>query len=137
MALDGVHPAASAERLLSRSADEAGSQRLGSRSADLDQGATAPRVSELADDSHLEFLKAFVRRLVPEQDAILLQTDSDVPAGSGLGGSGALGVAMVAALDRAYGRSSSPRQIGALANEIERRDLGYPGGDDFHGAGFG
>lgn len=106
--------------------------------ADLNAGAVARRVSDFAGQTHLEFLKAFVLRMVPEGDSLLLVTESDVPPGSGLGGSGALGVAIVAAIDRAYGRARSPEETAALANDIERNDLGYPGGDqDSYGAAFG
>ena len=107
-------------------------------SADLRVGATAGRVSEFAGQKDLEFLKAFVLRMVPEVDSLLLLTESDVPRDSGLGGSGAVGVAVVAAIDGAYGRSRSPAEIAALANEIERSDLGYPGGNqDSYAAALG
>jgi D-glycero-alpha-D-manno-heptose-7-phosphate kinase len=99
------------------------------RATDLGVGVVARDVSKLPPDEHLEFLKAFVKRLVPPADSLLLLTESDVPPGSGLGGSGALGVAIVAAIDRAYGRTRSVIETAAIANEIERRDLGYPGGD--------
>jgi D-glycero-alpha-D-manno-heptose-7-phosphate kinase len=107
-------------------------------SADLRVGATAARVSEFAGQKDLEFLKAFVLRMIPEADSLLLLTESDVPRDSGLGGSGAVGVAVVAAIDGAYGRSRSPAEIAALANEIERSDLGYPGGNqDSYAAALG
>ena len=105
---------------------------------DINQGKIAASISELSQSSDLEFLGAFVERLVPAGDSLLLVTETDVPAGSGLGGSGALGVAIVAALDRLYGRERSPAETAALANEIERKDLGYPGGDqDSFGAALG
>lgn len=106
-------------------------------SHDLQQGVTAECASELPTEQ-LEFLQAFVRRLVPNEDSVLLVTDTDTPPGAGLGGSGALGVAVVAAIERAYGREHSPADIARLSNEIERIDLGYPGGDqDSFGAALG
>lgn len=105
---------------------------------DLDIGVIADDVTELLPGEPLEFLKAFIKRLVPTGDSMLLLTESDVPAGSGLGGSGALGVAIVAAIDRAYDRTRSALETAALANEIERQDLGYPGGDqDSYGPALG
>ena len=103
---------------------------------DLERGVTAKTTDDLVDGDPLEFLKGFVRRLVPAGESLVVTTEADVPAGSGLGGSGALGVAVVAALDRAFGRERTPAETAALANEIERRDLGYPGGsqDSFGGA---
>ena len=66
---------------------------------DLQEGVVSQSVSGLGLVSRLEFIKAFITRLIPEGDSLLLVTETDVPAGSGLGGSGALGVAIVAALD--------------------------------------
>jgi D-glycero-alpha-D-manno-heptose-7-phosphate kinase len=107
-------------------------------SADLRKGAIANRVSGLTGQKDLEFLKAFVLRMVPEEDSLLLLTESDVPRDSGLGGSAAMGVAIVAAIDGAYGGIRSPTEIAALANDIERTDLGFPGGSqDSYGSAFG
>ena len=107
-------------------------------SMDLHQGTVTDSVGDLARDSHLEFVKAFVFRLVSRDESLLLLTDSDVHPGSGLGGSGALGVAIVKALDHAWGRQRSAPETAALANDIERKDLGYPGGDqDSYGAALG
>ena len=96
-------------------------------SEDLQQGVTADSISVLPE-GRLDFLQGFIRRLVPQDESILLVTESDVPAGAGLGGSGALGVAVVAALDHAFGRVRTPSETAQVANDIERRDLGYPGG---------
>ena len=96
-------------------------------SEDLRQGVTADSISVLPEGK-LDFLQGFIRRLVPQDESILLVTESDVPAGAGLGGSGALGVAVVAALDHAFGRVRTPSETAQVANDIERRDLGYPGG---------
>jgi D-glycero-alpha-D-manno-heptose-7-phosphate kinase len=106
-------------------------------SNDLLAGVSADSVAELPPQ-RLEFLQAFVRRLVPDGESVLLVTESDVPPGAGLGGSGALGVAVVAALDHAFGQTRSPEETARLANDIERKDLGFPGGDqDSFGAALG
>ena len=105
---------------------------------DLKQGVAAESVRELGSDNRLEFVKAFVSRLVPDGDSLLLLTETDVPLGSGLGGSGALGVAIVGAIDRAYDRERSPLETAKLANDIERNDVGNSGGDqDSLGAALG
>ena len=107
-------------------------------SEDLAEGLSVSDVSALPGRGRLEFLQAFVRRLVPGDESILLVTESDVPPGAGLGGSGALGVAVVAALDRVFGRARPAEEIAAIANEIERKDLGYPGGNqDSYAAALG
>jgi D-glycero-alpha-D-manno-heptose-7-phosphate kinase len=108
------------------------------RSADQEKTISAESPAALPERGELEFLAAFVRRLVPEGESILLQTDSDIPPGSGLGGSGALGVAVVAALDAAFGRSRSQEDIAELANSVERDDLAYAGGSqDSYGPAIG
>jgi len=105
---------------------------------DINKGKSVLSIEQLSETKDLEFLGAFVERLAPSGDSLLLVTETDVPAGSGLGGSGALGVAVVAALDQLYGRERTPAETAALANEIERQDLGYPGGDqDSYGAALG
>lgn len=107
-------------------------------SNDSGEGLTAAAPSELDGSGPLPFLQAFVRRLVPKGESLLLVTESDVPKGSGLGGSGALGVAIVAAIDAAFGRNRSVSETADLANEIEREDLGFPGGNqDSYGAAVG
>lgn len=106
-------------------------------SEDLNQGISAQSVPELPT-GELGLLRGFVKRLAPETESLVLVTESDVPPGAGLGGSGALGVAVVAALDRAFGGARTAEQIARLANEIERKDLGYPGGDqDSFGSALG
>jgi len=125
------HAFASAQRLKS-------SEGIILYAMDLQLGVAATSVSDLGSENDFEFIKAFVKRLVPVEDSLLLVTETDVPAGSGLGGSGALGVAIVAAIDRAYDRDRSPLETALLANEIERKDLGYPGGNqDSLGAALG
>ena len=95
-------------------------------SEDLREGVTADSISTLPV-GRLDFLQGFIRRLVPEGESVLLITESDVPAGAGLGGSGALGEAVVAALDHAFGRVRTPSETARVANDIERGVLGYPG----------
>lgn len=107
-------------------------------SADFELGDIANRVSDLAGQRKLEFLKAFLLRFVSPDDSFLLVTESDAPTDSGLGGSGALGVAIVAAIEAVYGRSHTPTELAALANSVERGDLKFPGGSqDSYAAALG
>lgn len=57
-----------------------------------------------------------------------LSTRSDVPPGSGLGSSGALDVALVAALATALDQSLEPLQCAERAWHLEAVELGLPGG---------
>jgi D-glycero-alpha-D-manno-heptose-7-phosphate kinase len=69
---------------------------------------------------------------------VTLATESEVPPGSGLGSSGALGVALVEVLATLNGRSMAPDEAAALAFDIETVGAGVPGGkQDQFSAGRG
>ena len=107
-------------------------------SRDLRAGVRARNSESLPAEGRLELLQGFVKKLLPPGESLLLVTSSEVPPGSGLGGSGAVGVAVVAALDRLLGVQRSKDDTAAVANEVERMDLGYPGGSqDSYGAARG
>jgi D-glycero-alpha-D-manno-heptose-7-phosphate kinase len=105
-------------------------------SLDLKQGVWAPSVAELHINRRLDFPKGFVRRLMKDHNDLLLVTQSDVPERTGLGGSGAMGVAIASVLLKSTGRQIEPTELALLCNEIERKDLDYAGGcqDSFGGA---
>jgi D-glycero-alpha-D-manno-heptose-7-phosphate kinase len=68
----------------------------------------------------------------------VLQTRSDVPPGSGLGSSGALGVALVAALDAARTTRRKPVDLAEAAFQLEAVDAALPGGkQDQYAAALG
>ena len=107
-------------------------------SHDQQTGVQAGSVKDLKFDGRVNLLKAVAQRLLSEEEAFLLVTQSDIPQGTGLGGSGTLGVAMVGAITRAQGRNLSKSEIALLANDIERRGLGNRGGSqDSFGAALG
>jgi D-glycero-alpha-D-manno-heptose-7-phosphate kinase len=67
-----------------------------------------------------------------------LRTRSAVPPGSGLGSSGALDVALVAALAAARGDEYSRDEIAALGYQLEATEAGLPGGrQDQYSAALG
>ncbi len=107
-------------------------------SLDLQQRVWAPNPSGLRTDGKLDFVKAFVRRLLAGNNDFLLVTQSDVPVRTGLGGSGALGVALATACLHATNRPMERTDVALLANDIERHDLGFAGGSqDSFGAAVG
>lgn len=63
---------------------------------------------------------------------------SDVPPGSGLGSSSALVVSMLKMIATAYDQPTDPHSLAELAFQIERVNLGIPGGrQDQYAAAFG
>ncbi len=107
-------------------------------SHDARQGVHAASSETLEFDGEMDFLKAFVKRLVGPDRGCLIVTQSDIPERTGLGGSGAMGVAMVGAITRAQGKTLSKDDIALLADEIERKDLGHDGGNqDSFGSAIG
>lgn len=106
------------------------------RSRDLDQVLEFESLDHLVGDGPLPLLRAGVRLLRP--DPCALHTSSDAPHGSGLGSSGAMDVALVAALAAAAGRALSTREIADLACRLEGEEAGIPGGrQDQFAAAFG
>lgn len=95
----------------------------------LDYGATvsARRPSELPASGDLALLVAAARRLGPA-GGFELVTHADYPAGSGLGGSGAMGVAVAAALAASRRKAPMPVELAQTAHRLETEDAGVPGG---------
>lgn len=107
------------------------------RSEDLNREIHARSLDELKLDGDLKLLKAVALRLRPTS-GFRLCVESDVPPGSGLGSSGAVGVACVAAFDEACGTARTQEATAELANSIERVDCGNVGGNqDSYGAALG
>lgn len=106
-------------------------------SKELDQAREYPALPALAGDGPLPLLRAGLRLLQARPCA--LSTHSDAPHGSGLGSSGAMDVAIVAALAAAAGRTLSTREIADLACRLEGQEAGIPGGrqDQFIAASGG
>lgn len=107
------------------------------RALDLGTAVTATRLEDLRADGELALVKAVARSLAPD-GPIEIVTRSDAPPGSGLGGSGALGVALVAALDKAREHTRLPAEVAGAAFAIETGEAGIEGGSqDQYAAALG
>lgn len=113
-----------------------GGDRYRLEAVDLGQVFEADRGAALEPGGQLDLLKAAVRMhgLPPCR----LTTRSAAPAGSGLGSSGAMDVALIAACTRAVGRPLLPPAIADRAWELESVEAGLPGGrQDQYAAALG
>jgi len=81
--------------------------------------------------SRLPLLAELVAHFAPPK-GLRLTTWSEAPAGSGLGGSSALAVAVCAAMSRWRRARISPAEWIPLARDIEARVLGVPTGEQDH-----
>jgi D-glycero-alpha-D-manno-heptose-7-phosphate kinase len=105
-------------------------------SKDLSQALEYDEASALAGDGPLPLLRAGIRMF--DVGPCALHTRSDAPPGSGLGSSGAMDVALVAALAWAAGRRLTTREIADIACRLEGQEAGIPGGrQDQFVAAFG
>ncbi|HEV8149300.1 MAG TPA: hypothetical protein VGP61_03860 [Gemmatimonadales bacterium] len=106
------------------------SEELG-KQVELREGTWTP---ELAGE--LELQKAALRQA--QLGPCVLRTRSDAPPGSGLGSSGALGVALLAACDAAGERQRTPPELAEAAFQLEAVEAGLPGGkQDQYAAALG
>jgi D-glycero-alpha-D-manno-heptose-7-phosphate kinase len=103
---------------------------------DLNQEIELADAAELAGGDHMPLLRAGLRMLPPGPCALV--TRADAPPGSGLGSSGAMDVALVAALTAARGESPDIRAIADLACRLEGVEAGISGGrQDQFAAAYG
>ncbi len=111
------------------------------RSLDMDTSLDLDFDVPPAFDGNLDLIKGCLRRLhsePPTQGGLELYLETDAPPGSGLGASSALVVATIGALAQRQGQTLDRYQLARLAWEIERQDVGIPGGlQDQYAASFG
>jgi D-glycero-alpha-D-manno-heptose-7-phosphate kinase len=95
-------------------------------SDDLGTSVTIAEDGTRTGEGSVPLLEAAARRWPPGPATITSR--ADVPQGSGLGSSGAFGVAVTAALAHARGEKLSATELAHLAWELETRDASIPGG---------
>lgn len=88
-------------------------------------------------DDDLDLIKAVVNQFdLPR--GVDLTVETDLPAGSGMGGSSSVAVALIGALAAFTGQSLDADEMASLAYHAEREDLGVKGGyQDQYAAAFG
>ena len=112
-------------------------------SADLNESASYDATAELAVDGRLDLFKAVYNHVVRHYNggrplSLRLSTHVDVPAGSGLGSSSTLTVAMLAAYAELLGLPWGDYELAHTAYVIERVEAGLAGGkQDQYAAAFG
>src|SRR6266540_3336233 len=104
---------------------------------DLGETLECANAGGLVLDGKLDLLKAALR-MFPVLGGFTLTTRSEAPPGSGLGSSGALDVALVAALARARAERLDARDLADQAWRVEAVEAGVPGGrQDQYAAALG
>lgn len=112
-------------------------------SADLHENAVYPAAPVLVPDGRLDLFKAVYNYVVREFNggkplSLRISTQVDVPAGSGLGSSSTLVVAMLAAFVEWLGLPLGDYELANTAFVIEREEAGLKGGrQDQYAAAFG
>jgi D-glycero-alpha-D-manno-heptose-7-phosphate kinase len=96
-------------------------------SEDLGESVECVNAAGLVPDGRLVLHKAALRML-PVLGKLTLRSRSDAPAGSGLGTSGALDVALVACLSAARQEPLDVLELAELAWQLETREARIPGG---------
>lgn len=106
-------------------------------SRDQNLTLSAPRCQDLPVDGTLPLLSRLVRYFEPE-GGLHLETQTLAPAGSGLGGSSALAVAVAGALNRFTGRGLTQQQLIEVVRDIEAQVIRVPTGlQDYLAAIYG
>lgn len=125
-AREGGTVVTAAIRLFARAEVRLGGSGFRLVSEDLQDRLEVADSAGLVRDGRLDLLKAGLRML--PVGGCTLTTRSDAPSGSGLGSSGALDVALVAALSAARGETRDPVEIAETACHLEAVEASIPGG---------
>ena len=106
-------------------------------SADFDIYEEAEEIKQLEYNGNIDLVKAVLKRMnidcgLEITSGLEITTRSNAPAGSGLGTSAAMGVALIGALSRLSNKILLPYECAEQASAIERSELGILGGKQDH-----
>ena len=109
------------------------------RSADLGAEETFASLDELQNAARPKLpLLVYVLRFFAPQTGLLMQTDSEAPAGAGISGSSALIIAIASALNRLTGSNHGLEKLREIAQNIEAQIIRVPtGSQDYYPAMYG
>jgi D-glycero-alpha-D-manno-heptose-7-phosphate kinase len=114
-----------------------GGERIRLVAEDLNQRTAVESSAHIRYDGRLDLHKAALN-LLPVTGGIEILSRSDAPLGSGLGGSGALDVALLAGLARCRQEEYEPAELAELGFMLEAGELGLLGGkQDQYAAALG
>ena len=122
--------------------EERNDNKIVFESTDIEQTLEMESQEYLNLDGHMDLYKGIYNRLVRDfihkPLSFSISTYSDVPSGSGLGGSSTLVVAIIQAFTEWLNLPLGEYDIARLAFDIEREDIGIVGGaQDQYAATFG
>ena len=100
-------------------------------SADFDIYEEAEEIRQLEYNGNIDLVKAAIKQM-GIQGGLEIITRSNAPAGSGLGTSASMGVALIGALSAFEGLPLLPYEFAEQASLIERQELGILGGKQDH-----
>jgi D-glycero-alpha-D-manno-heptose-7-phosphate kinase len=111
--------------------------RLESRDREVSFETDVEGVAALVREERLELISKLVHFFRPETGFNLI-TESQAPAGAGLGGSSALAIACIGALNRLVGNRYEERRFITIAANVETTVIRVPAGfQDYYGAFYG
>jgi D-glycero-alpha-D-manno-heptose-7-phosphate kinase len=106
-------------------------------SKDQNESATVDSLTALNVNGKLPLITRLIRHFAPDK-GFRLETDCLAPAGSGLGGSSSLAIAVSGALNEFTQKGYSREDLIAVCRDIEAQVLGIPTGEqDYYAATYG
>src|SRR5918912_841296 len=110
---------------------------LESRDRNVSFETGLPEIESLAREERLELISKLVHFFRPDTGFHLV-AESEAPAGAGLGGSSALAIACIGALNRLVGDRYPERKFIVIAANVETTVIRVPAGfQDYYGAFYG
>jgi D-glycero-alpha-D-manno-heptose-7-phosphate kinase len=106
-------------------------------SRDQKAEVNAKSLADLPSDGRLPLISKLIHYFHPAE-GFHLETDSAAPAGSGIGGSSSLAIAVCGALNEFTRKGFSQEELIGIARDVEAQVLGIPTGEqDYYAAMYG